>query len=93
MQEPIIPHEKADTLITAPQRTQDTTSVTSSANNSRLAELESIIQSIDSESLSFQSEFKGLQDEFQKLIASALQHSKQIQSIQSDMRGLSATVL
>jgi hypothetical protein len=93
MQESVITHDKADTSITAPQRTKDTTSVTSSANCSRLAELESRIQYIDSERLSFQSEFKGLQAEFQKVITSALQHSKQIHAIQSDMRGLSDMVI
>jgi hypothetical protein len=86
-------HDKADTPITAPRRTQDTTSVTSSANSIHLAVLESSIQSIDYERLSFQSEFKGLQAEFQKVITSAIQHSKHIQEIQSDMRGLSAMVL
>jgi hypothetical protein len=48
-QEPVITHEKADTPITTPQRTQDKTSVTSSASSSRLPKLESSIQSIDSE--------------------------------------------
>jgi hypothetical protein len=43
--------------------------------------------------ISFESEFKGLQPEFQKVITSALQHSKQIQAIQSCMRGLSVMVL
>jgi hypothetical protein len=93
MQEPAIADDKADTPITAPQLTQDTTSVISSVNSSRLTELESSIQSIDSERLSFQSKFKGLQAEFPKVITSALQHSKQIQAIQSDMRGLSDMVL
>jgi hypothetical protein len=79
-------HPKADTPIAAPHRTQDRTSVTSSDNSSHLVELESSIQSIDSERLYFQSEF-------QKVITSALQHSKQIQAIQSDMRGLSVMVL
>jgi chromosome segregation ATPase len=93
MQESVITHDKTDASITPPQRTKDTTPVTSSANSSRLAEIESSIQSIDSESLSLKSKFKGLQAEFQKVITSVLQHSKQIQAIQSDMRGLSAMVL
>jgi hypothetical protein len=84
---------KSNTSTAAPPRTQDTTSVVSSDNNIRLAELESIIHCIDSERLSFQSEFKGLQAEFHKVITSALQHSKQIQAIQSDMHGLSSMVL
>jgi hypothetical protein len=44
-------HPNADTPIVSPKRTQYTTSVTSSANSSRLVELESSIQSIDSERL------------------------------------------
>jgi hypothetical protein len=59
----------------APTCTQYTTSIVSNDNSSRLAELESIIQSIDSEHLSFQSEFKGLHAEFKKVMTSDLQHS------------------
>jgi hypothetical protein len=81
MQESVITHDKADTAITDPQRTQDTTSVTSSDNISRLAELKSSIQYIDSKTLSFQSESKSLQAEFKRVITSAIQHSKQIQAI------------
>jgi hypothetical protein len=43
MQESAITHDKSNTSITDPQRTQDTTSVTSSTNSSRLAEQESSI--------------------------------------------------
>jgi hypothetical protein len=48
-------YPKANTSIAAPPRTQDTKSVVSSDNSSQLAELESSIQSIDSERISFQS--------------------------------------
>jgi hypothetical protein len=55
-----------------PTRTQDSTSGASNDNSSRLAELESSIQSIDSERSSLQYKFKGIQAEFQKVITSAL---------------------
>jgi hypothetical protein len=93
MQEQVNTPSNANDSIPAPPRIRDTTSVVSSDNSSRLSELELSIQSIDSERLSFKSEFKGLQAEFQKVIMSALQHSKKIQAMQSDMRGLSAMVL
>jgi hypothetical protein len=72
MQEQVNTHPNANTSIVDHPRTQDTTSVLSNGNISWLAELESSIQSIDYERLSFQSEFKGLQAEFQKVIMSAL---------------------
>jgi hypothetical protein len=93
MQEQLNTHSNANDSIAAPFRTQDTTSIVSIDNSSRLAELESSIQAIYSECLSFQSELKGLQEEFHKVVTSALQHSKQIQAIQSDMRGLSVMVI
>jgi hypothetical protein len=61
MKEQVNTHPNANTSIVDPPRTQDTTSVFSNDNISWLAELESSIQSIDYERLSFQSEFKGLQ--------------------------------
>jgi hypothetical protein len=83
----------ANAPLPAPTHTQEVISVSSNDNSSRLAELESSIQSINSERISFQFNFKCLQAEFQKVTTSALQHSKKIQAIQSDMRGLSSMFL
>jgi hypothetical protein len=73
--------------------TQEVISVSYNDNISRLAELESTINSINSERISLQADHQSLQAEFQKVITSALQHSNQIQAIQSDMRSLSSMVL
>jgi hypothetical protein len=80
IQEQVNTTSNANASISAPPRTQGTTSMAYKDNSSPLEELESSIQSIDSERLYFKSELKGLQAEFQKVITSALQHPKKIQA-------------
>jgi hypothetical protein len=57
-------------------------------NSIRLAELESSLLSIQSKHTSMQSDHTQLKNEFQKVLTGVLKHSKEIQAIQSEVRGL-----
>jgi hypothetical protein len=72
---------------------QDSTTTRSGDNISRLAELEFSLQSIQSERTSMQSDHHILRDDFQKVMDGVLQHSKEIQSMHSDVRSLSVMIL
>jgi hypothetical protein len=61
-------------------------------NSIRLAELESSLLSIQSECTSMQLEHTQLQNEFQKVLTGVLNHSKEIQAMQSEVRGLTTTM-
>jgi hypothetical protein len=72
---------------------QEVISVSSNENNIHLDQLEASIQSINCEQTSFRSDFKNMEVKFEKIITSALQHSTQIQAIQTYMCSLHSIVL
>jgi hypothetical protein len=61
-------------------------------NISSLAELEASLLSIQSESTFMQSDHTQLRNEFQKILTGVLKHSKEMQAIQSEVRGLTAVM-
>jgi hypothetical protein len=73
--------------------TQEVITVSSNDNNIRIDQLEASIQSIHSEQTSFRSDFKSVEVKFENILTNALQHSSQIQAIQTDMCSLHFIVL
>jgi hypothetical protein len=66
--------------------------ITLNDNSSRIAELETSIQSIHSKSISMQSDHQGLRADFQKVVYGVLQHSKEILALQSDIHSISSII-
>jgi imidazoleglycerol phosphate synthase glutamine amidotransferase subunit HisH len=78
-------------LLTVPNITHDAVSITSNDNSIRLAELENSLHFIHSKRISMQSDHQSIRADCQKVISGVLEHSKEIQAMQSDMHSISLT--
>jgi hypothetical protein len=72
---------------------QRSTVIAPGDNSSRLAELETSLQYIQSERIFMQSDHQSLIYDFQKVVSGVLQHIQEIQAMQSDVHSLSSMIL